>query len=124
MNAAASGTRTPSVLDRTTDLVRFAVELVAFATFGLWGFLAFPLPWPGALIGIAAPVLAALVWALVLSPRAVFSLDLYLRSLIEIALCTAAAFAWWQLGLPVVAIVFAVVAALAGVLHGRRQLAS
>jgi len=36
---------------------------------------------------------------------------------------SAAAIAWWMLGQPVVAVVFAVVAAVSGILHGRKQLA-
>ena len=35
----------------------------------------------------------------------------------------SAAFAWWSLGQPVVAVVFAVVATVSGVLNGRREFA-
>jgi hypothetical protein len=105
------------------DLLRFILELFAFVTLGIWGFVAFPLPWPGILIGLVAPAFAILLWALFVSPKAVFRVDQFGKALVEIAVFSAAAFAWWMLGQPVVAVVFAVVAAVSGILHGRKQLA-
>ncbi|HEY6801171.1 MAG TPA: YrdB family protein [Agromyces sp.] len=104
------------------DILRFFLELFAFVSLGIWGFLAFPLPWPGVLIGIGAPLLAILVWALFVSPKAVFRIDVFGKALVEIAVFSAAAIGWWMLGQPVVAIVFAVVAAVSGILNGRKQL--
>lgn len=88
-------------------------------TFGIWGFTTWALPL-SIVFGIGAPVLAALVWALFLSPRAVFSLDVYGRSLIELLVMGAAAVAWLDMGQPIVAIVFGVVAVVSGVIAGRR----
>jgi hypothetical protein len=105
------------------ELLRFVLELFAFVTLGIWGFVAFPLPWPGVLVGLAAPAFAILLWALFVSPKAVFRVDQFGKALVEIAVFSAAAFAWWMLGQPVVAVVFAVVAAVSGILHGRKQLA-
>jgi hypothetical protein len=105
------------------DILRFFLELFAFISLGIWGFLAFPLPWPGVLVGLGAPALAILLWALFVSPKAVFRVDQFSKALVEIAVFTAAAIGWWMLGQPVVAIVFAVVAAISGILHGRKQLA-
>lgn len=104
------------------DILRFFLELFAFVSLGIWGFLAFPLPWPGVLVGIGAPLLAILVWALFVSPKAVFRIDVFGKALVEIAVFSAAAIGWWMLGQPVVAIVFAVVAAVSGILNGRKQL--
>lgn len=104
------------------DILRFFLELFAFVSLGIWGFLAFPLPWPGVLIGIGAPLLAILVWALFVSPKAVFRIDVFGKALVEIAVFSAAAIGWWMLGQPIVAIVFAVVAAVSGILNGRKQL--
>lgn len=106
------------------DVLRFLLELFAFVSLGIWGFLAFPLPWPGVLIGLGAPALAILLWALFVSPKAVFRIDVFGKALVEIAVFSAAAIAWWMLGQPVVAIVFAVVAAVSGIINGRKQLAS
>ncbi|WP_254431418.1 YrdB family protein [Agromyces sp. Marseille-P2726] len=105
------------------DILRFFLELFAFVSLGIWGFLAFPLPWPGVLIGLGAPALAILLWALFVSPKAVFRVDPFGKALVEIAVFTAAAIGWWMLGQPIVAVVFAVVAAISGILNGRKQLA-
>ena len=104
------------------DVLRFFLELFAFATLGIWGFVAFPLPWPGVLVGIGAPLLAILVWALFVSPKAVYRIDAFGKAIVEIAVFSAAAIAWWMLGQPVVAVVFAVVAAVSGIINGRKQL--
>jgi Protein of unknown function (DUF2568) len=103
------------------DVLRFILELFAFVTLGIWGFTAFPLPWPGVLIGLGAPALAVLLWALFRSPKAVFHIDPFGQALVEIAVFSAAAIAWWMMGQPVVAVVFAVVAAASGIIHGRKQ---
>ena len=105
------------------DVLRFFLELFAFVSLGIWGFTTFPLPWPGVLIGLGAPALAILAWALVLSPKAVLRIDPFGQALVEIAVFSSAAIAWWLMGQPVVAVVFAVVAAVSGILHGRKQLA-
>jgi hypothetical protein len=106
------------------DILRFLLELFAFVSLGIWGFLAFPLPWPGVLIGLGAPALAIVLWALFVSPKAVFRVDVFGKALVEIAVFSAAAIAWWMLGQPVVAIVFAIVAAVSGIINGRKQLAA
>jgi len=103
------------------DVLRFVLELFTFVSLGIWGFVAWPLPWPGVLIGIAAPVLAILLWALFRSPRAVFAIDPFGKAVIEIFVFGAAALAVWDLGHPIVAIVFAVIATASGVIAGRRE---
>ncbi|MFF2494496.1 YrdB family protein [Agromyces sp. NPDC058064] len=105
------------------DILRFFLELFAFVSLGIWGFMAFPLPWPGVLIGLGAPALAIIAWALFMSPKAVFRIDPFGKALVEIAIFSAAAIGWWMLGQPVVAIVFAVVAAVSGIINGRKELA-
>jgi Protein of unknown function (DUF2568) len=119
-NAVPNGSR-PKI--GPNDVLRLLIELFAFVTLGIWGFVAFPLPWPGVLIGLGAPALAILLWALFVSPKAVFHIDPFGQALVEIAVFSAAAIALWMLGQPVVAVVFAVVAAVSGILHGRKQLA-
>jgi hypothetical protein len=121
VNARSQQETPPSI--GPNDVLRFLLELFAFVSLGIWGFLAFPLPWPGVLIGIGAPLLAILAWALFVSPKAVFRIDTFGKALVEIAVFSAAALGWWTLGQPVVAVVFAVVAAVSGILHGRKELA-
>ena len=104
------------------DILRFLLELFAFVSLGLWGFLGWPLPWPGILVGILAPAFAILVWALFRSPKAVFTLDPFGKAIVEVFVFGAAALAWWDLGQPIVAGVFAVLATISGVLSGRKEL--
>ncbi len=104
------------------DILRFVLELFAFFSLGFWGFAGWPLPWPGVLVGIIAPAFAILLWALFRSPKAVFRLDPFGKAVVEIAVFGAAALAWWDLGLPLVGVIFAVVATISGVLNGRSEL--
>ncbi|TFD48292.1 DUF2568 domain-containing protein [Cryobacterium frigoriphilum] len=106
------------------DILRLVLELFAFVTLALWGFLGWPLPWPGVLIGIAAPAFAIVLWALFRSPKAVFRLDPFGKALIEICVFGAAALAWWDLSLAPVGIVFAIIATVSGVLSGRKELSN
>jgi hypothetical protein len=106
------------------DILRFVLELFAFITLGIWGFVGWPLPWPGVLVGIAAPAFAILLWALFRSPKAVFTLDTFGKALVEIAVFGAAALAWWDLDLALIGLVFAVVATVSGVLTGRKELSN
>lgn len=112
----------PSVKVGVNDVIRFVLELFAIVSLGIWGFVAWPLPW-NILVGIGAPVIAILLWALFRSPKAVLHVDAFVKAIVEIAVMGSAAFAWWNLGQPVVALVFAVVATVSGVLNGRRELA-
>lgn len=104
------------------DILRFLLELFAFISLGLWGFAAWPLPWPGVLVGVLAPAFAILAWALFRSPKAVFRLDPFGKAVVEIAVFGSAALAWLDLGQPVVAVVFAIVATISGVISGRKEL--
>ncbi|WP_344378835.1 YrdB family protein [Agromyces tropicus] len=115
----ASPEPTPAV--GANDLLRFLLELFAIATLAIFGFTAFALPWPGILTGLGLPLLAILLWGLFRSPKAVFRVDPFVKALVEIAVFSTAAIAWWVMGQPVVAVVFAVVAAVSGVINGRRE---
>ena len=121
VNRAGADTAGTDIRIGPNAILRFLLELVALATFALWGFASWDLPW-NIVLGIGAPVVAALVWALFLSPRAVLAIDVYGRSLIELLIMGAAALAWLDLGQPIVAIVFGVVAVVSGVVSGRRAL--
>lgn len=104
------------------DVLRFVLELFAIVSLGIWGFVAWPLPW-NIVVGIGAPVLAILLWALFRSPKAVLHVDPFVKAIVELVVMGSAAFAWWTLGQPIVAIVFAVVATVSGVVNGRREFA-
>jgi hypothetical protein len=115
--ALPAGTRPPL---SAVDVVAFFCELFAFGTLAFWGFAAFPLPW-NIVVGIGAPVLAILVWALFVSPRAVLAVHPFVRAVVELLVYLAATLAWWGMGLAWVGIVFAVIAITVGVLAGRRR---
>jgi hypothetical protein len=104
------------------DILRFLLELFAFISLAIWGFTTWPFPWPALLVGVVAPAFAITLWALFRSPRAVFRLDPFGKAIIEIAVFGAAAIAWWDMGLPIIGGVFAVVATVSGVLSGRAEL--
>jgi len=104
------------------DVLRFVVELFAFVTLAVWGFIAWTFPL-NIVVGIAAPLLAIVLWAVFRSPKAVVRIDTFGKAIVEIIVMTAAAFAWWDLGQPIVAVVFALVALLSGIMSGRKELA-
>jgi hypothetical protein len=103
------------------DLLAFVCELFAFATLAFWGFAAWPFPWNIA-FGIAAPVAAILLWALFVSPRAVFAIHPFVRAIVELLVYASATIAWWSIGFAWVGLGYAVVAVVVGVLAGRRRL--
>lgn len=103
------------------DIVRFFLEIFAVISLAIWGFASWPFPW-NIVVGILLPAVGILLWALFRSPKAVFAVDVYGKAIVEIAVMGAAALAWWDLGVPVVAIAYAVVATVSGVVNGRREL--
>lgn len=117
--STTNGTR-PAI--SVIDIIRFVVELAAFATLALWGFLGFAFPW-NLVAGIGAPALAIVVWALFVSPKAVFHVHPYVRALVELLVFVAATLAWWDMGQAIVGIAFGVVAVASGLVAGRRNIA-
>ena len=103
------------------DILAFVCELFALGSLALWGFLAFDLPW-NIVVGVGAPTLALVVWALFVSPRAVFAVHPFIRGLVELLVYLSATIAWWDLGYAWIGVVFAVIAVTCGVLVGRRRL--
>ncbi|MHA7985655.1 YrdB family protein [Rathayibacter sp. CAU 1779] len=119
---SAQNSEHPRVQIDFWDVLRFVIELFAFVSLCVWGFIAWPFPW-NIVIGILAPALAVVLWALFRSPKAVIRIDTFGKAIVEIIVMTAAAFAWWDLGQPIVAVVFAVVALVSGIISGRKELA-
>lgn len=114
----AAGTR--PALD-AVDVVAFLCQLFAFATLAVWGFTAWPLPWNIA-VGIGAPLVALLLWALFVSPRAVIAVHPFVRALVELLVYASATIVWWTSGNPWIGLAFAVVAVTVGLVAGRRRL--
>ncbi|MEJ1087113.1 YrdB family protein [Microbacterium sp. Mu-80] len=103
------------------DIIRVLVLLAALATLALWGFATWPLPW-SIVVGIGAPVIVLVLWALVLSSKPVLRLHPFLRALVELLIYVGVTLAWWSMGSAWIGIAFAVVAVAAGVIAGRRAL--
>lgn len=80
------------------QLVRGLFHLAAVVGVTVWGFIAWPLPWPGVLIGIGVFVFAVLLWALFISPRPVLRTDRFAQALFELLLLAAAVAALLSLG--------------------------
>ncbi len=103
------------------DVLAFLCELFAFGTLAVWGFVAWPLPW-NFVVGIGAPLLAILLWALFVSPRAVVRVHPFVRALVELLVYASATLAWWSSGQAWIGLGFAVVAVTTGLIAGRRRL--
>ncbi len=115
----APGTR--PALD-AIDVLAFLCELFAFATLAVWGFTAWPFPW-NIVAGIGAPLIAILLWALFVSPRAVIPVHPFVRALVELLVYAATTIVWWTSGNIWIGLAFAVVAVSVGLVAGRRRLA-
>jgi hypothetical protein len=118
-SASVPGVDRPNIT--VLDIVRAIVLVAAIATLALWGFATWPLPW-NAILGVGAPVVVLLVWALFLSPRPVLRLHPFLRAAVELLIYVGVTIAWWLMDQPLIGIAFAVVAVGAGVISGRRAL--
>ncbi|MFY9714633.1 MAG: YrdB family protein [Microbacterium sp.] len=101
------------------DVVRVIVLVLAMASLALWGFAAWPLPW-NVVLGLGAPLLVLLVWALFLSPRPVLRLHPFLRATVELLIYAGVTVAWWSMGQGLIGSAFAIVAIGAGLAAGRR----
>ena len=121
MAASASQHDVSRAAKNGLDIVAVLVELSAFAILTVWGFLGWSFPW-NIVVGLAAPALAVLAWALFVSPRAVFTLHPFVRAVVELAVYASATIALWDMGLAWVGLGYAVIAITVGLLVGRRQL--
>lgn len=112
-----SGTRQLTAL----DIVAFLVEIAAIVVLAVWGFLGWAVPW-NVVIGIGAPVIALVVWALFVSPRSVFAVHPFIRALVELSIYASATIALWDMGAAWAGLGYGVIAVTIGLLTGRRRL--
>jgi hypothetical protein len=103
------------------DIIRTVVLIVALASLALWGFAMWEFPW-NLVFGIGTPLVVLLIWALVLSPRAVLRLHPFIRAAVELLIYAGVTLAWWSMGQAWAGAAFAVVAVAAGLFAGRRNL--
>ena len=88
----------------------FFIELAMLASFSYWGFQGDKSIWLKWGLGIGIPLAVAILWGLLLAPRAGRRLGSTGGNILSLALFCLAAAALYQTGQPVLAIIFAVVA--------------
>jgi len=100
-----------SVIRSINLAVAFLLELCMLAALGYWGFTAVE-GWPGIVLGLAAPLLAAVVWGIFLAPRAARPLTRPLTFWLKVAVFGVAAAALAAAGRPDLAAGLALAVAL------------
>lgn len=89
----------------------FLLELCMLAALGYWGFTTVQ-GWPRIVLGVAAPVLAAVVWGIFLAPKAARPLDPSLTFWLKAAILGLGAVALAAAGRPRLAVGFALAVAI------------
>ena len=95
--------------------LRFILELCALAALGYWGFTTGTDTGMRWLLGIGAPLLAAVIWALFVAPKATIEVPDALRIALQVLVFGSAA-ALFATGLRTLAIVFIAVVILNAIL--------
>ncbi len=88
----------------------FLLELAMLAAFGFWGFQGEKSIWVKWGLGIGIPLVVAVLWGLLLAPRATRRLNSQWGTLLSSGLFCLAAFALYQTNHAVLAITLAVIA--------------
>ena len=96
--------------------VRFLLELCALAALGFWGFHTGSSTWMRILLGIGAPLLAAVVWGLFVAPKAAISIHPGLRLAVEVLVFGSAVLGLAAAGRSNLAWVFAVLVIVSDIL--------
>ncbi len=84
---------------------RFLLELALLAGLAIVGWALPGAGWARVLFALALPVAAAVVWGLLVSPKATFAAPLLLRIAVEVLLFGLAALGLWLAGLTAFAVV-------------------
>jgi hypothetical protein len=95
--------------------VRFGLEVGALVALAYWGFTTDGGTFTRIVLGLGAPLLAAVLWGLFASPKARFKSEPR-RAVVEIVVFGSAALALSDVGQPKLAIAFAVIALVDSVL--------
>lgn len=89
--------------------LRFLLELCLLVALGYWGFRAGEGLLGNIVLGLGAPLLAAVVWGIFISPRARLPVSRPVRLVMELVLFGAAVVALAAAGQPGLAIAFALI---------------
>ena len=87
----------------------FLIEIAALAALCWWGFRVSGATWLKVLLGIGAPIVAAIVWGLFAAPRAKFHLSMGPKLVVKAIVFAAATVALIASGQLILGIVFAVI---------------
>ena len=90
--------------------LRFILELCLLAALAYWGFQSGDGTLRHIVLGIGAPLLAAIYWGLFISPKARFPFALPVKLILEIVIFAIAIAALYATGQHLLAIIFAIVA--------------
>ncbi len=93
-------------------VVRFLLELCAFGALGYWGFVVGGNGFVKMLLGLSAPLLAAVVWGLFVSPKAAVTLELPLKLVPEVLVFGSSAGALFITEHPALAVALLILAAV------------
>jgi hypothetical protein len=103
----------PRPLHLANEALAFLLELAALAGLCWWGFRVGPNPAAQFALGLGAPIVLIVVWALFCAPKAVVKLPrvplMVLRTALLLAASAAVLAAGWNTGWALAAIVFAAV---------------
>ncbi|HYF76264.1 MAG TPA: YrdB family protein [Symbiobacteriaceae bacterium] len=96
--------------------VRFLLEICALVGLGYWGFRTGNGGTARYVLGIGAPLLAAVVWGMFVAPKASIPVSGAVRMGLELVIFGSAAAALWAVGRTGLAAAFALVAVISRVL--------
>lgn len=103
-----------------TLTARFLCELAMLAALAFWGYVVGEGPWAW-LLGVGAPVVAAVVWGAFVAPRARFPVPAPVRVQIELVLYAFAAVGLAAAGQPVAAVVLGIAGLVTSLLNESQE---
>ncbi|MFF3923027.1 YrdB family protein [Paenibacillus lactis] len=90
--------------------LRFVLEIILLFSLGYWGFHVGQGVWLSIILGLGLPLLTAVIWGMIISPKATIKLPIGVVLLIEAVLFAAGVLALIDTGFKVFAVVFGIAA--------------
>lgn len=101
-----------AILKYANLALAFLLELCALAALAYWGFNTGSGTLIHVILGIGAPLLAAILWGLFAAPRAAIAVSPLVRMAVKLLVFGAAALGLAVAGQPTLAVIFAVIVAI------------
>ncbi|ADB38235.1 YrdB family protein [Spirosoma linguale] len=105
------------LIKATHQLIAFLLEIAMLISLGMWGFHGDKSTLEKLLPGLGMPLLAAILWGVLASPKSSYRLDLPYRLLFSFTLFCLAAFLLYRLGHTTLALVFVGIAIISTLLE-------